>query len=193
MHTLERYFSESKENELSDDIALGLIKSVIRNGEVAYNNPNNYEARANLMLASSLSHCGLTSICKAYKMPVHALEHAVSGLYPHVAHGAGLAVLFPRWARYYVNYDPDKFNIFAKEVFNLSFNDKIKNGLEGIKLLEEFFSSINLEKNFKELGVNNPDISTLVNIVTDGGARVVGHHKKPMDKDVVEEIFKNCI
>lgn len=193
MHTLERFFSESTNYQLADDLSIGLIKSVIKSGEVAFANPNDYDARSNLMLSSSLSHNGLTSVCKAYKMPVHALEHALSGLYPAIAHGAGLAVLFPRWARYYINYDPEKFDYFAKEVFNLSNNDIIKNGLEGIEKLEEYFSSLDLPKNFRELGVDNPNIDKLVEIVTCKGTRVVGHHKKPMDEEVVREIFTNCI
>lgn len=193
MHTIERYFSESSDFELCDDLALGLIKSVIKSGEVAHREPDNYDARANLMLASSVSHSGFTSIGKTYKMPVHALEHGVSGLYPHVAHAAGLAVLFPKWARYYIQYDVDKFDKFAKEVFNLSINDKMENGLEGIKKIEEYFKSLNMPTNFNDLDIENPDIKTLVNIITNNGTRVVGHHVKPMDENVVSLILENCI
>jgi alcohol dehydrogenase YqhD (iron-dependent ADH family) len=193
MHTLERYFSDSKEYEFSDYLALGLIKSVIDSGLTAYNEPNNYEARANLMIASSVSHSGITSICKGYKMPVHALEHGVSGVYPHVAHAAGLAVLFPKWARYYIEYDVDKYDRFAKEVFNLHDFDKMKNGLSGIAKLEEYFNKLNMPRTFKDLGIENPDIQTLVKIVTKDGTRIVGHKSKPMDENVVSTILNNCI
>ena len=109
MHTIERYFSESNEC-IADHLALAVIKSTMQAGLIAYQEPNNYDARATLMLNSSLSHNGLTSIGKKYSMPVHQLEHALSGKYPWVAHAAGLAVLFPKWARYYMQYDIDKFD-----------------------------------------------------------------------------------
>ena len=192
MHTIERYFSESKEC-IADHLALAVIKSTMQAGLIVYQEPNNYDARATLMLNSSLSHNGLTSIGKKYSMPVHQLEHALSGKYPWVAHAAGLAVLFPKWARYYMQYDIDKFDNFAKNIFNCNLANKYDNALKGIELFEEYLAKLELPKTYKDLNIENVDIDSLVNVLTNGGARVVGHHVKPMDKDVAKEIYMSCI
>lgn len=193
MHTLERYFQPSSENEPCDGFSETLLKSVIEAGPKAMENPNDYDARAVLMLMSSLSHNGLMNIGKKPGMPVHALEHALSGVYPFVAHGAGLAVLFPKWARYYIPYDIDKFDRFARNVFNLNNEDKLQNAKDGIDKLDEFFTSLDMPKSFADLGINNVDIDKLVKVLTQDGTRVIGHHVKPIDQDVAYTIYKMCI
>ena len=193
MHTLERYFQPSSENEPCDGFAETLLKSVIEAGPKAMENPNDYDSRAVLMLMSSLSHNGLMNIGKKPGMPVHALEHALSGVYPFVAHGAGLAVLFPMWARFYIPYDVDKFDRFARNVFNLTNEDKMQNAKDGIDKLDEFFTSLSMPKTFKDLGINDVDIDKLVKVLTQDGTRVIGHHVKPIDQDVAYSIYKMCI
>ena len=193
MHTLERYFQPSCDNEPADGFAEALLKSVIKAGEVVLDNPNDYESRAVLMLMSSLSHNGLTNIGKKFFMPVHQLEHALSGVYPEVAHGAGLAVLFPAWGKYYVNIDPDKFDKLARNVFGLNNPNKIENGLLGIKALEDFFTEINMPHTFKDLGIENPDIDKLISVLLDNGKKVINHHIKPMDEEIARIIYKSCL
>ena len=99
-HTMERYFTPCEPTDITDQIAEGILRSVINAARVVMKEPNNYEARANIMWASSLSHNNLTGCGRINSLPVHQLEHAVSGEYDNVAHGAGLAVLFPAWAKY---------------------------------------------------------------------------------------------
>ena len=193
MHTLERYFQPSEENEPADGFAEALIKSVMKAGSVAINDPKDYEARAVLMVMSSMSHNGLMNLGKPVGMPVHALEHALSGIYPHVAHGAGLAVIFPKWARYYAQFDVDKFDKFARNVFGLTNEDKLQNALDGINALDEYFTSLKMPKTYKDLGIEDIDIDKLVRKLTNDGTRVIGHHVKPLDQDVAYEIFKMCI
>ena len=190
MHTLERYFQSSDDVEIADDLALGLLKNVVKDGLIVKNNPNDYQARANLMLASSLSHNGLTSIGKKFFMPVHQMEHAVSGLYPDVAHGAGLAVLFPAWATYYLPYDVDKFDAFAKVVFDSHIENKLDNAKKGLELLKAFYDELGMPLTFNELGVGPIDIDKLVNKISNNGERVIPHHTKPMDKEVMLEICR---
>lgn len=193
MHTMERYFSYSANHSLADNFALGLIKSVIGCGKTLMLNPKDYNARSTLMLASSLSHCGFTSIGKPFKFPVHQLDHPISGIYPNIAHAAGLAVLFPRWARYYLPLDVDKFDTFAKEVFGLNNEDKLANGLKGIEELEKyFFNTLGMASNFKELGIEEVDINRLADMFSRGGTRSVLHHKKNLDRDVAIEIYTKC-
>ena len=193
MHTLERYFNESSENEPADGFAEALLRSVIKAGKKAYENPTDYDARAVLMLMSSLSHNDLTSIGKGKMLFVHQLEHALSGVYPDIAHAAGLAVLFPAWAKYYLNYDTDKFNQLAMNVFNLHKSNKLDNAKAGIAEIEKLFNLLDMPKTLKDLDVVNPDIENLANLVTDNGQRVIAHHKKNMDKEVVKAIFNSCL
>ena len=193
IHTLERYFNASSGNEPADGFAEALLKSVIDAAKVVIKNPTDYDARAVIMLMSSLSHNGLTSIGKNGWFFVHPMEHAVSAVYPEVAHAAGLAVLFPAWAKYYINYDVDKFDKLARNVFGLNKHDKLDNAKAGIKELEKLFKLLEMPVSFKDLGINNPNITLLTNIVTSNGTKIIEHPKKNMDKEVVETIFKSCI
>ena len=193
MHTLERYFGASSDNEPADEFAEAVLKSVIKAAKVVNDNPMDYDARAVLMLMSSFSHNDLTSIGKKKLLFVHQLEHAVSGVYPQVVHAAGLAVLFPAWAKYYVNYDTDKFDKLATNVFDLHNKNKLENAKAGIKEIEKLFALLSMPTSFKDLGIDKPDIERLVSIVTNGGEHVIEHPAKDMDKEVVETIFKSCL
>ena len=124
---------------------------------------------------------------------VHQIEHAFSGVYPEVAHAAGLSVLFPAWAKYYVNYDVDKFNKLAMNVFDLHKKDKMENAKAGIKEIEKLFASLDMPLTFKDLGIKNVDIKRIVNIVTNNGTRVIEHPKKNMDSEVVQTIIESCL
>ena len=193
MHTLERYFNASSDNEPADGFAEVLLRSVIKAARTVVNNPTDYDSRAVLMLMSSLSHNGMTSIGKNGGFFIHPVEHAVSAVYPQVAHAAGLAVLFPAWAKYYVNYDTDKFNQLAKNVFGLNKSNKLDNAKAGIAKIEELFALLGMPKTFKDLGIDKTDIDRLVNIITNNGERVINHHIKDMDKEVLTAIFKSCL
>lgn len=193
MHTLERYLQVSSDNEPADGFAETVIKTTIKAGQKTMQNPNDYESRAVLMLMSSWSHNGLTSIGKPFGMPVHQLEHALSGLYPEVAHGEGLAIIWPAWARYYLPYDVDKFDLLARNVFDSQIENKLENAKKGIELMEEFFISLRIPHKLSELNTKEKiSIDALVDRFSNGGTRVVAHHAKPMDQEVAREIFTNC-
>ena len=193
MHTLERYFNGSSDNEPADGFAEALLRSVIKAAKTVMDNPTDYDARAVLMLMSSLSHNDLTSIGKGKMLFVHQIEHAVSGVYPEVAHAAGLAVLFPAWAKYYVNYDTDKFNSLAMNVFGIHKMNKLDTAKAGIQEIEKLFASLGMPKSFKDLGIDKVDVELLANLVTDNGNRVIAHPKKDMDKEVVKAIINSCL
>ena len=192
MHTFERYMVESDEIEPADGFAEVVLKNIIEASKICVKNPTDYKSRGVLMLMSSYSHNDLTNIGKKKVMPLHALEHCISGLYPNVAHAAGLAVLFGPWCRYYLKYDIDKFDKLAKNVFGLNNSNKSKNGLLAIEAFENLFSNLHMPKTFKDLGILDPDIDKLVALFAQDGTRVVGHHVKPLDKDVAKEIFNSC-
>ena len=193
MHTLERYMQPSAENEPADGFAEALLKSVIKAGQKVMRNPEDYESRAVLMLMSSLSHNGLTNIGKPFGMPVHQLEHGLSGMYKTIAHGAGLAVLWPAWAKYYVQYDIDKFDRYARNVWNSQNPNKEENALQGIKLTEEFFRYIGMPSRLMEFKVGAIDIDGLIIRLTDNGTRVVAHPVKPLDGEVARIIYNSCL
>ena len=193
MHTLERYFSESDKYELADEFALGLIKNVLEVGLLTYQNPTNYEYQSALMLASSLSHNGLTSIGKKYYMPVHQLEHPLSGTFPHIAHGLGLAILFPAWCKYYYKYDIDKFTTLGERVFDIYSGDKEQDALATISAFEEYFARMDLPNKLSDLGVKKEDIESLVNKVTNNNTRTVYHHTKPINDEVARKIYYSCL
>lgn len=193
MHTLERYFSVSEKYELADEFALGLIKNVLEVGLLAYQNPTNYDYQAALMLASSLSHNGLTSIGKQMGMPVHQLEHPLSGSFPYIAHGLGLAILFPAWCKYYYKYDIDKFTTLGERVFDIYSGDKEQDALATISAFEEYFARMDLPNKLSELGVKKEDIESLVNKVTNNNTRTVYHHTKPINDEVSRKIYYSCL
>ncbi len=193
MHTLERYFNGSSDNEPADGFAEALLRSVIKAAKTVMDNPTDYDTRAVLMLMSSLSHNDITSIGKGKMLFVHQIEHAVSGVYPQVAHAAGLAVLFPAWAKFYVNYDTDKFASLATNVFGIHKMNKLDTAKAGIQELEKLFTSLNMPKTFKDLGIDKVDVELLANLVTDNGNRVIAHPTKDMDKEVVKAIINSCL
>lgn len=192
MHTFERYMVQSDELEPADSFAEAVLKNIVEASKIYVKNPTDYQARSVLMLMSSYSHNDLTNIGKKKIMPLHALEHCVSGLYPEVAHAAGLSVLFSAWTRYYLNYDMDKFDKLGKNVFGLNNPNKLENGLLAIEEFEKLFEVLQMPRTFKDLGISNPDIDKLVALFAQDGTRVVGHHVKPLDKDVAREIFESC-
>lgn len=193
MHTLERYFSPSEKYELADEFALGLIKNVLEVGLLAYQYPDNYDYQASLMLSSSLSHNGLTNIGKKMCFPVHQLEHPLSGTFPNIAHGLGLAVLFPAWCRYYYKYDIEKFTTLGERVFDIYSGDKEADALATIDAFEEYFGRMNLPHKLSDLGVKKEDIDVLVNKVTNNNTRTVFHHTKPINDEVARKIYYSCL
>lgn len=189
MHTLERYFTKSDEYEIADEFALGLLKNVIDVGLIAYNEPDNYDARARLMLASSLSHNGYTSVGKKYIMPIHQLEHALSGKFVKVAHACGLAILFPGWAEVYYPYDIDKFARLGNHLFGIKNDNKEQAAIECINAFRDYFNKLGMPSKLSEVGVKEKDVELLANIVSKEGSRVIEHHSHPLDYEVAKEIY----
>ena len=175
MHTLERYFGLGQDTPLTDRIAEGLLKTVIAAGRTADKEPENYEARASLMWAGSLSHNNLTGLGRNFFMQVHQLEHELSGMYPRIAHGAGLSALWPSWARYVCDGNVNRFAQYAVNVWNLdmNFEDPMKTALAGIQATEDFFKSIGMPTSLKELDVEPEKIEEMAVKCTNYGKRTL--------------------
>ena len=192
MHTLERYMGgTTKETPLTDRIAEGLLKSVVEAGAVADQDPENYEARATLMWAGSLSHNDLTSAGRAFMMQVHQMEHELSGMYPQIAHGAGLSALWPSWARYVCAAWPERFAQYAVRVWNLemNFENPMETALAGIKVKEDYFKSLDMPTNIRDLGVEPEKIDEMAEKCTNFGTRTLPGIKE-LGKTEMMEIYR---
>ena len=196
MHTLERYFGTDGEAPLTDRLAEGLLKEVIEAGRIADREPDNYEARAALMWAGSLSHNSLTGLGRDYFMTAHQIEHELSGMFDQVAHGAGLSVLFPAWCRYIYKYAIPRFCQYAVRVWNLDMNYEHpeRTALAGIQATEEYFRSLGMPTRMGELGIALMDaqIEELAEKATFFGTRIMPDYI-PIGKKEIIEILREAI
>ena len=158
MHTMERYFTNGGNMEITDAIAEGLMRTVMANAEVLVKDPKDYDARAEVMWAGSLSHNGLTGCGNdGGDWMTHKLEHELGALYD-VAHGAGLAAIWGSWARYVYKHCLPRFRRFAVNVMGVEPAGTDEDiALKGIEALEAFFRRIHMPTNLRELGVNVTD------------------------------------
>ncbi len=179
MHTLERYFSIGEETPITDNLALGLLSAVIQAGKIIIKDPNNYNARATLLWANSLSHNGLTGYGRNFIMSVHQLEHEVSGMFDYIAHGAGLAVLWPAWAKLSYLSSIPRFKRFAYEVMDVeNSGDEEQDILKAINDLQTFFIDLGMPKSLSELNVPETALKDLAYNAMFKGKRTL--------KDIIE-------
>lgn len=171
-HILERYFSGVGAVSVTDNIATGLIRSIIDNSVTVLTNPLNYEARANIMWASTLAHNGIAGIGRGIGGRVgdwssHGLEHELSALDTSITHGAGLAVIMPAWMRYVMPANPLRFATFARDVFNIFFDENNPASIEaaakmGIDELQDYFTSMGMPATLQDLGLCEDDIERMI-------------------------------
>ena len=158
MHTMERYFTNGGNMELTDSIAEALLRTVKENAKILAKDPKNYDARAEIMWAGSLSHNGLTGCGNdGGDWMTHKLEHELGGLYD-VAHGAGLAAVWGSWARYVYKNCLPRFKRYALNVMGVQASGTDEEiAVKGIEATEAFFREIKMPTNLRELGVNATD------------------------------------
>ena len=157
MHTMERYFTSKGNMEITDSIAEALMRTVVHNSLILEKTPNDYDARAEIMWASSLSHNDLTGCGNGGNdFATHRLEHELGGMFD-VAHGAGLAALWGTWARYVHKNCLGRFVKFARNVWNVTDGTDEEIALKGIEATENFFRQINMPTNMRELGITPTD------------------------------------
>ncbi len=159
MHTMERYFTQGGNMELTDEIAEGLLRTVMKYAEILHKDPKDYEARAEIMWAGSLAHNDLTGCGNdGGDFASHMLEHELGGMFD-VTHGAGLAAVWPSWARYVYKDCMPRFVRFAEKVMGVANEGQGDDAiaLEGIRRMEEFYHRIGMPVNMRELGINPTD------------------------------------
>lgn len=158
MHTMERYFNSSENMEITDSIAEALMRTVKKNALILRKDPQNYDARAEIMWAGSLSHNGLTSCgSDGGDWASHALEHELGGMFD-VAHGAGLAAVWGSWARYVYKYSITRFKNFAIRVMDVKDTGKDDTtALLGIEATEAFFRALGMPTSIHDMGIEITD------------------------------------
>lgn len=154
MHTMERYFTNGGSMEITDSMAEALMRTVITNAKILHDDPQNLDARAEIMWAGSLSHNGLTGCGNdGGDWASHMLEHELGGMFD-VAHGAGLAAVWGSWARYVVDHCLNRFVRFAVNVMGIEAgSDARATALQGIEAMEAFFASIGMPTRIPGLGI----------------------------------------
>ncbi len=200
MHTMERYFNQAENMRLTDGISENLMRTVMKCAKTLKKDPTNYEARAEVMWASSLSHNGLTGCgTDGGDWAAHQLEHELGGMFD-VAHGAGLAAIWASWARYVYKECPIRFAQFAVKVHKIAASSKDLNSvpkdeldilaLAGIKAMEHFYHTIGMPTSLHELGIDVTDaqIEELAEKCSFNQTRTIGVVKK-LDKSDMIAIF----
>lgn len=201
MHTMERYFNQAENMELTDGISEALMRTVMKCAKLLKKDPVNYNARAEVMWAGALSHNGLTGCgTDGGDWASHQLEHELSGMFD-VAHGAGLSAIWGSFARYVYQENPLRFAKFAVNVHGIVPSDKNlaslpaeeldSLALAGIRAMEHFYRSIDMPASIHELGVDVTDaqIEELAEKCSFGQTRTIGIVKK-LDKADMIEIYK---
>ena len=188
MHTMERYFTNGGNMEITDALAEGLLRTVKENALILAKDPSNYDARAEVMWAGSLAHNGLTGCGNdGGDWMTHKLEHELGGLYD-VAHGAGLAAIWGSWARYVYKECLPRFKRFAINVMGVADTGSDEEiALKGIEAVEDFYRAIKMPTNLRELGVNatEEDLVTMAHKCAVGVGGEMGSAKLLNEADML--------
>lgn len=161
-HILERYFTNTTGVEISDRLCEGILLTIIDQAPIVFKEPENYDARSNIMWAGTIAHNGTCGVGRTEDWSSHGIEHELSALYD-VAHGAGLAVIFPAWMKYVYKENVSLFAQYANRVWGVELSDdKEAMALKGIEATKEFFASIGLPTSFSQLGAKESDVDQLV-------------------------------
>lgn len=189
MHTMERYFSKDTDAEITSALAEGLIRTLITEGTKVMADPQNYEARANIMWASSLSHNGLTGCGNGCDWATHKIEHELSGMFD-VSHGAGLAAVWGSWARYSREENMARFVRFARNVMQIDTTgmSEMEASEAGIAAMEAFFRSLGMPTDIHTLlgrEVTEAEMAEMAQKCTCGDTKTVGGLRVLNEADVL--------
>ncbi len=174
-HVFERYFTNPPEVEITDRLCEAVLLTMVKETPRVIADPQNYDARANLMWAGMVAHNNIVGVGREQDWNSHGIEHELSALYD-CAHGAGLAVIMPAWMEFVYKHDPMRFAQMAVRVFGCSmdFAHPEVTAVEGIRRFRQFLHSIGMPINFAELGAKEEDIPALVEKFGIGDGRTGG-------------------
>lgn len=191
-HLFERYFTNTKDVEVTDRMIEGLLLTMIHEAPKVIADPNDYQARANIMWAGMMAHNNSCGVGRGQDWASHDIEHELSALYD-CTHGAGLAVVFPAWMTYNMNHNVMRFAQLATRVWGcqMDFEHPEITAKAGIMALRTFFKSLGLPGNFEELGAKAEDIPKMAETACygDGRGGSLGGFVK-LNKDDVIKIYE---
>lgn len=189
-HVIEDYFKKEENADIQDSFAEGILRTCIRNCPIALKDPANYDARANLMWASSMGLNGLCGSGKAGGWSCHPMEHQLSAFYD-ITHGAGLAILTPRWMRHILSENTaEKFADYAVRVWGIpEETDRFSLAEKGIDATEKFFKDCGIPMTFEEVGIN--DRSNYEAMASEA-AKSTASAYVPLSKEDIIKIFEAC-
>ncbi|MBQ9956766.1 MAG: iron-containing alcohol dehydrogenase [Ruminococcus sp.] len=188
-HVFERYFTNTPEVEITDRLCEAVLLTMIKETPRAIKNPDNYEARANIMWAGTVAHNDIIGVGRSQDWNSHNIEHELSGLYD-CAHGAGLAVIMPAWMEFVCNHNVMRFAQMAVRIWGcqMNFENPEATAREGIARFRNFLRSIGMPVNFTELGAKAEDIPVLVEKLGLGDGKTGGFVQ--LSSDDVAEIYR---
>lgn len=191
-HVFERYFTNTTEVEITDRLCEAVLLTMIKETPRVIADPDNYEARANIMWAGTVAHNDIVGVGRIQDWNSHAIEHELSGMYD-VAHGAGLAVIMPSWMEFVMSHNVMRFAQMAVRVFGcqMNFENPEVTAKEGIRAFRSFLHSIGLPVNFAELGAREEDIPELVKNLGLGDGKTGGFVN--LSSDDVAEIYRIAV
>lgn len=193
MHMMERYFSHDGDMTVTDNLTESLLRTMKECVFAVLKNPNDYRNRAQIMWGGSLAHNGLTGCGREEDWATHEIEHELSGMFD-VTHGAGLAAVWPSWARYVLKEDVSRFVRFAVNVMDVEndFTNPEATALKGIEAMERFYHAIGMPINIHELigrEVTDEEIKEMARKCTNNYTTTQGHFKVLNAADI-EQIYK---
>lgn len=189
-HIMERYFTNVRDVDFTDRLCEATLKTMINNVPRALNNPTDYAARAEIMWAGTVAHNNLLSTGRIGDWASHGIEHELSAIYD-IAHGAGLAIVFPAWMKYVYRHDIKRFAQFAHRVWNVEYNafNIEETALKGISALESFFASIGLPVRLSQANIDEAHLEEMADKCTGSGSWSIGNFVK-LNRDDVLNIYK---
>ena len=191
-HLFERYFTNTQDVEVTDRVIEGLLMTMIHEGPKVIENPDDYQARANIMWAGMMAHNNCCGVGRDQDWASHDLEHELSALYD-CAHGAGLAVVFPAWMEYNMNHDVMRFAQVANRVWGcaMDFQHPEVTAKAGIQAFRTFLKSIGMPQTMAELGGKEEDIPYLAHTAAYGNVNngTLGGFVVLQEKDM-ENIYR---
>ncbi len=161
-HMFERYFTNTRHVDVTDRLLEATIITTMRFAKPAIENPDNYDYRAEIMWCGTIAHNNMLGVGRSQDWASHDIEHELSAIYD-IAHGAGLAIIFPAWMKYVYKHDIDRFVQFANRVFGIEYSADNKEiaVLQAIDKLEDFFKSIGLPTRLSDIGIDGKNIEIM--------------------------------
>lgn len=189
-HILERYFTATEDVSVTDRIAEGLLMSIMEMAPRVIADPEDYQARANILWAGTQAHNDSCGVGRTQEWVSHGMEHEMSALYD-VTHGAGLAVVFPAYMTFMAKHRPERVAQLARRVFGVTEQDDTVAAFAGIERFKDFLKSIGMPVTLAELGIPDADIPLMVRNLHQNKGPVIGFYY-PLNSEATNEIYNLC-